>query len=223
MADPLLTAKPDIVVVTGSSMDSTEIHYVTGSFVDPLPRLWERLTPGTSWKPVDLARVTRSDAHDNNIDGFFRSPSLAPGVLYQVRLYHDDTDPRSNEPPPDFEIGVPAVRGPTTLITDRGQQVGGTHYSQRVATGSTATNFFLQVGVSPPITDPNGLKHLTSPLLTGFSLLSTIHQLDLPERVAQFPEVEPLLPGNDFFAVGLVFDASGYENFVVPFTTHQRW
>jgi hypothetical protein len=78
----------------------------------------------------------------------------------------------------------------------------------------------LQVGVSPPITDPNGLKHLTSPLLTGFSLLNTIHRLDLPKRVAQ--EVEPLLPGNDFFAVGLVFDASGWENFVVPFTTHQR-
>jgi len=122
MADPLLTAKPDIVVVTGSSMphqargrNSTEIHYVTGSFVDPLPRLWERKS-ASSWNQVNLTRVTRSDAGDNNIDGFFRSPTLAPGELYQVRLYHDDTDPRSNEPPPDFEIGVPAVSGPTTLI-----------------------------------------------------------------------------------------------------------
>jgi len=201
MADPLLTAKPDIVVVSGSGANTTEIHYVTGSFVDPLPRLWERKSAGT-WNPVALARVTPGPtAGDPNIDGFFFSPSLAPGELYQVRLYHDDTDPRSNEPPPDFEIGVPAVSGPTTLITDRGQQVGGTHYSQRVATGSTATNFFLQVGVSPPIPDPNGLQHLTSPLLTGFSLLNTIHQLDLPKRVAQFPEVKPLLPGNAFFAV----------------------
>ena len=200
MATPKLTAKPDIVVVGGGPVDNTEIHYVTGGFVDPVPRLWERLSAG-SWNPVNLARVTRSDAGDKNIDGFFFSPTLAPGVIYQVRLYHDDTDPRSNEPPPDFEIGVPAVSGPTTLITDRGQQVGGTHYSQRVATGSTATNFFLQVGVSPPIPDPNGLQHLTSPLLTGFSLLNTIHQLDLQKRVAQFPEVKPLLPGNAFFAV----------------------
>jgi hypothetical protein len=82
MANPLLTATPDIVVAAGGSTANTEIHYVAGSFVDPLPRLWERLTPGTSWNQVNLARVTRSDAHDNNIDGFFRSPTLAPGVLY---------------------------------------------------------------------------------------------------------------------------------------------
>jgi hypothetical protein len=214
MADPLLTAKPDIVVVSGS-VASTEIHYATGDASGSTePQLWERLSKG-SWNQVVLAsRVTRSDAGDNNIDGFFMSPSLAPGVLYQVRLYHDGTDPRrTDDPRPDFEIGVPAVSGPTTLITDRGQQVGGTHYVQTVATGSSPTNFFLQVGVSPPITDPNGLQHLTSPLLTGFDLLNTIHRLDL----------KPLLAGNDFFAVGLVFDASGrWQTFAVPFKTHQR-
>jgi hypothetical protein len=214
MATPKLTATPDIVVVSGSLPTAdTKIHYVTGGFSGSTePRLWERLSAGT-WDPVDLARVTPGPTNDINIDGFF-SKSLAPGVLYQVRLYHDRTDPnRTNEPPPDFEIGVPAVSGPTTLITDRGHLPGGTYYGQTVATGSLSTNFFLQVGVDPPITDPNGLQHLKSPLLTGFNLLNTIHRLDL----------EPLLAGNDFFAVGLVFDASGrWETFAVPFKTHKR-
>jgi hypothetical protein len=105
------------------------------------------------------------------------------------------------------------VSGPTTLITDRNQSPLGTHYHQVVSTGSTLTNFFLQVGVSPPITDPSGLQHLKSPLLVGFETLTGLHQLDL----------EPLLPGNAYFAVGLVFDKTGkWETFVVPFTTLQR-
>jgi hypothetical protein len=109
MANPLLTATPDIVVVAaGGSSANTEIHYVTGGFSGSTqPWLWERFSTG-SWNLVDLARVTRTDAHDINIDGYF-SASLAPGVLYQVRLYHGpDADPNlSNERGRTTRLGSP--------------------------------------------------------------------------------------------------------------------
>jgi hypothetical protein len=107
---------------------------------------------------------------------------------------------------------VPALAGRDALVVSKDKNEGGTWYRQHVTT-NRPTNLFLQIGSSKPFQDSLGHQRFFSPLVAGFDALNTVHDLTL----------EPLMPGNDFFALVLVVDADGkWEEFVVDFTTKQR-
>jgi hypothetical protein len=213
----MLVASPDIVVVAGgASQATTIIHYVNRFFPTERAIVWER-TNGRMWGPVELRsnRIFKSDNNDRNMDGYYVQ-SLRAGDLYEVRLYHDigtDIDPNvQSDPPPDATLVVPALAGRDRLIVSNDTNQGGTWYRRHVTT-NRPTNLFLQIGSSEPFEDSLGQQRFFSPLIVGFDALKTVHDLTL----------EPLMPGNDFFALVLVVDAGGkWEEFVVNFTTKQR-
>jgi hypothetical protein len=214
MATPLLEASPEIVVVASAmTTAATEIHYVSRG---GQPFVWERFGLG-SWSKVTLEdRVTRSDSGDPDIDGYF-SATMTAGAFYQVRLYDDFLidpnldDPSESESRALATLMVPALleTGRGTLIVSRDQSPGGTNYAQKVLT-NVPTNCFLRIGNSEPVPDIHGNLRFSEQLLAKLDFLNQSHNLQL----------EPLLPGNDFWALGLVFDKAGrYDTFVHPFRT----
>ena len=108
--------------------------------------------------PVD-PRITGLDPL---VGGTIGTP-LAAGHVYEVRMYHDSTNPNTpntdNETPADAAITVMALAktGMTNLIVDENHTVGGTYYSQRIAT-TRATTFLMQVSNLTPTPDENGSR-----------------------------------------------------------------
>jgi len=168
MANPLLSASPDIVLVadpTPGATATTEIHYIAAG--SGRPQVWERFGL-QNWSRVPLVppKIIRSDSNDPDIDGYFSKPMTA-GQFYQVRLYHDpDINPNDHpdEPRSDAEITIasllksgritppiasqdrpPPGSPPATLIASKDNNQGGTWYRQTVTT-TVPTHFFLQVG-----------------------------------------------------------------------------
>jgi hypothetical protein len=107
---------------------------------------------------------------------------------------------------------------PTNLITDGAlpdqQDVGGTYYARKIATGSAATFATLQLGRTPPVTDAAGFLQIPVPInVSKPSLAKTLHDF----------VVAPLDPGNLYFCVVRVHDSSGsWQQVSYAFTTKRQ-
>lgn len=228
MTNSSLTSNPPFVVVDDAfgPTATTNINYVAGSFVGNQLALWERFDYGT-WGminvdaaagPVD-PRITSSDPL---VGGAIGTP-LAAGQVYEVRMYHDPTNPNTdNEPPPDAAITVMALAktGMTNLIGDENHTVGGTYYSQRIAT-TRATTFLMQVSNLTPTPDENGIPVFPAVDPSGPDTLLSIGDKSRTDHFGML--VEPLLAGNQFTAVILVADAhGGWEARSIAFQTLRR-
>ena len=113
-----------------------------------------------------------------------------------------------------------------TLITDGGgvnqQEVGGTFYGRKIATGSTLTFATLEVGMSAPVTDADGLLRIDNPLLTLDSPSLGGKVADFPVTIHDFVAA-PLDPGTNLFSVLRVHDGLGHwEQKQYAFTTKRR-
>jgi hypothetical protein len=117
-----------------------------------------------------------------------------------------DVDPNSprNEIDPLAKVRVFALLPtPSSLITDGAlpdqQDVGGTYYARKIATGGAPTFATLQLGRTPPAPDAAGLLQIPVPLFVLEAPSETIHDF----------VATPLDPGNLYFAVVRVHDSGG--------------
>ena len=228
MTNSSLTSNPPFVVVDDAvgPTATTNINYVAGSFVGNELALWERFDY-VSWGAINVDAAAgpvdpRITSPDPLVGGTIGTP-LAAGHVYEVRMYHDSTNPNTdNETPADAAITVMALAktGMTNLIGDENHTVGGTYYSQRIAT-TRATTFLMQVSNLTPTPDGNGIPVFPAVDPSGPDTLPTHRDKSRIDHFGML--VEPLLAGHQFTAVILVADAhGGWEVRSIAFQTLRR-
>jgi hypothetical protein len=178
---------------------------------DFTPYLWERIL-GNPWTHPSL-----DSSHQWTI-------TLNPGDIYQVLMYDWlDADPNVAIDDPvsplatATTVGLPK-RTPTTLITADPEAffAGGTYVQWRPKT-TTPTRAVMQVGLDEPDQDADGVEVIANPIWTVEEDFTNFHTLLFGS------DARPLLPGTDYWATLLVFDAAGrWQSVKQPFTTRKR-
>ena len=135
-----------------------------------------------------------------------------------------DPNDRHNESPVLAALTVFAILPtPSVLITDGGmpdqQDVGGTFYGRKIATGSP-TFATMEIGRNAPVVDAIGQFHIPDAQIFNSSVTGKVW--DPPKNIHNFM-ITPLDPGQRHFCVVRVQDTSGmWEERQFKFTTKRR-
>ena len=209
------SAQTSPLIVPLNGKGSTRIDWDSGS-PNVRVQIFERLTEAgvtSKWGHRPLA--------DPAVQGHY-TITLRPGDLYEAMMFFADwdVDPNGvrNEIDPLAKVQVFALLDtPSNLITDGAlpdqQDVGGTYYARKIATGSVPTWATMQLGRTLPVKDGAGLLQIPVPLFILEAPLATIHDF----------VATPLDPGNLYFAVVRAHDAAGnWEQQSYAFTTKRQ-
>jgi len=222
-----LSAQTSPLIVPLNGKGSTRIDWDSGS-PNVRVQIFERLTVAgvtSPWGPRPLVDPAVKDHY---------TITLRPGEVYEAMMFPADLfiDPnmvRTEEANPLEKVRVFALLNrPSTVITDGAlpdqQDVGGTYYARKIATGSMPTWATMQIGKTPPVADGAGLLQIPVPLEIIQKPLAVIHDFEAtPTRgyvTNSTARGTGLDPGNLYFAVVLAYDAAGnWEQHSYAFTT----
>ncbi|RJK96367.1 hypothetical protein [Vallicoccus soli] len=162
--------------------------------------LWLR-PPGGGWdRPNLFLLVGEADAEERGSFAFV----LRPGEVLQVVVYRDGLMPSEEveeQLRAEAYVRVHCLLGRRDLISDRGQQTGGTWHRQSVATHVPTRVVLAAVTPVPPVLGPAGFPVLTAVAEARATRdgTGTLHELVLL----------PLLPGQHRFCTVVVADDAG--------------
>jgi hypothetical protein len=213
-----LSASQSPLVVPLGSSGSTTITWDSGSR-NVRVKIFERFNQISPWVPRPLVSPP--------IKGTY-TIALKPGGMYEALMFFEDgiADPndRHNESPVLAALTVFAILPtPSVLITDGGmpdqQDVGGTFYGRKIATGSP-TFATMEIGRNAPVVDAIGQFHIPDAQIFNSSVTGKVW--DPPKNIHNFM-ITPLDPGQRHFCVVRVQDTSGmWEERQFKFTTKRR-
>jgi hypothetical protein len=204
---PTLQAKPDVLIVdieAGQTWRTTEIEYSK----EPTYAVWHRWRSG-AWLRVVLQVTAPDDPALSH--GYFTSPKLEPGWVYQVEIWDRGIDPNrvpNVDPTPRAlaSIVVFALKKRPerrTFFSDENQRTGGTYHEHQVAT-TAPVHAYMAVSTDPPVTDSNGF--MTFGRVDGYTWE--------PINQSFLLQITDLLPGNPYHEVLRLSDAFGNWEFV---------
>lgn len=216
---PLLHANPTNVLIdlaAGELTGTASIEYAK----EASQVVWHRSKPG-GWEPVAL-QVTTAGDDPALIHGYFVSPDLDPGDMYQVAIWDGGIDPNKLGPETSRKpiravasTVVLALRrqpGTSDLLRDKNGHTGGTFRSQHVATRKPVFARF-KVGTRAPERngfEPETISNPVSEVWAGMDQSCVLDALDL-------------IPGTHYWGHVLMVDASGeWHQLSLEFTTLQR-
>jgi hypothetical protein len=212
---PTLAASPDLVIVdieAGQTDGAAELEYSK----EPEQGIWHRWKPG-AWLRVSLQVTAPDDPALRH--GYFTSPDLAPGSVYQVSIWGDGIDPNrlpDDDIPPRAlaELSVFALKkrpDRRPFFSDENERTGGTYREHQLAT-NTPVNVYLAVSTEEPRED-DGFRFFAR--TDGFTLASLNQSFLL--------QVPDLLPGTHYYELVRFSDEFGNWEFLSrEFTTLQR-
>lgn len=213
-----LSASQSPIIVPLGSSGSTRITWDSGS-ENVRVKIFERFNQTSPWVIRPLVSPP--------VKGRY-TISLKPGGMYEALMFFDDTtaDPndRHNESPVLANLTVFAILpDPSQLITDGGlpdqEEVGGTFYHRKIATGSP-TFATMEIGRMAPVVDAIGQFHIPHAQIFNSSMTGKVW--DAPKQIHDF-SITPLDPGQHHFCVVRVQDTSGnWEERQFKFTTKRR-
>jgi hypothetical protein len=213
---PTLRATPDLVIIDAEAGQKTGVTQIEYS-KEPDAAIWHRWKSG-AWLRVSLQITAPDDPALNH--GYFASPRLEPGWVYQVAVWEAGIDPnrlpRVDIPPRALaEITVftllkrPERRG---FFSDENQRTGGTYREHQVAT--TAPVYAL-MAVSTDAPRDDGSGFLTFAHTDGAAWA--------PLDQSFLLQITDLLPGTHYYELFRLSDAFGNWEFLTrEFTTLQR-
>jgi hypothetical protein len=220
------TADTSPVIVPPGGTASTTIHWDSGS-PDIRVQIFERFNLG-AWSRRSLV--------DPAISGSY-SVGFVPGTVYDALMFLADRSVDPNKPddqnPVMASLTVFALLpSETSLITDGfrvdQQDIGGTFYGLKIAT-SAPTFATLEVGMSAPVMDADGLLRIDNPLFTLASPSLGGKVADAPVMIhdlfaTETPGINKRLdPGTNLFSVVRVNDHFGHwQQIQFAFTTKRR-
>jgi hypothetical protein len=213
---PTLQATPDVVIVdieAGHTWGTTQVEYSK----EPEHAIWHRWKSG-AWLRVSL-QVTAPDdpalAH-----GYFVSPKLEPGSVYQAAVWEPRIDPNRL---PNVDIPPRALAAITvfalrkrpesrSFFSDENQRTGGTYREHQVAT-TAPVNVYMAVSTDAPLSDGNGFQIF--PRIDGATWASLDQSFLL--------QIMDLLPGTAYHELVRLSDAFGNWEFLArDFVTLRR-
>jgi hypothetical protein len=213
---PTLQATPNVVIIdieAGQTDGTTQIEYSK----EHEHTVWHRWKSG-AWLRVSL-QVTAPDdpalAH-----GYFASPKLEPGWVYQVAIWDRGVDPNRL---PNVDIPIRALAAITVFalrkrperrgfFSDESQRTGGTYREHQVAT-TVPVYAYMEVSTGFPQMDGEGYQSFSHADGTTWAPLNQSFLL----------QVFDLLPGTHYHELVRLSDAFGNWEFLSrEFTTLKR-
>lgn len=213
---PTLTATPDVVIVdieAGQTAGTTQIEYSK----EQEQRIWHRWKSG-AWQKVSLQVTAPDDPALRH--GYFASPALQPGWVYEVQVWAREVDPNRipqvDQPPRALaSLMVFALRKRPerrNFLSDENQSAGGTYREHQVVT-TTPVYAYMAVSNDPPIDTGGG--HFIFGKPSGITWA--------PMAQSFFLTITDLLPGTHYYELTRLSDDYGNWEFVQrEFTTLKR-
>lgn len=214
---PKLAASPSTVVIdveAGERSLTTIVEY----WKEPEHAVWHRWRPG-AWQRVKIS-VTDLDAPEMK-HGYFWSPALEPGWVYEVSIWERGVDPNHL---PNIDIPPRALASLTvfalrkkpevrSFLIDETERTGGT-YRQHYLVTSMPVMVRAAVGSQPPVRDANNMLSLPE--------IADEH-VDAGLKASMDILLDTLLPGTFYHELVLLTDPFGNWEFVTrTFTTMKR-